>query len=101
MSDADLEHADVAVALKWDGKTTPRITAKGEDELARRIICLAEEAGVTRYPDPELAPVLAQIPVGDEIPDELFRAVAEVIAFAYWVSGKLPDQWPKSSPEDD
>ena len=101
MNDDPLEHADVAVALKWDGKTTPRITAKGEDDLAQRIIDLAEEAGVTRYPDPELAPVLAQIPVGDEIPDALFRAVAEVIAFAYWVSGKLPDEWPKSPPAND
>ena len=100
MIDDLLEHADVAVALKWDGKTTPRITAKGEDDLAQRIIDLAAEAGVTRYPDPELAPVLAQIPVGDEIPDALFRAVAEVIAFAYWVSGKLPDEWPKSPPEN-
>ncbi len=95
MSDDSLEHADVAVALRWDGRNTPRITAKGEDALARRIIDLAEEAGVTRYPDPELAPVLAQIPVGEEIPDALFRAVAEVIAFAYWVSGKLPEGWPK------
>lgn len=96
-----LEHADVAVALKWDGKTTPRITAKGEDELAKQIVQLAEEAGVTRYPDPELAPVLAQIPVGDEIPDALFHAVAEVIAFAYWASGKLPDGWPRASTEND
>jgi flagellar biosynthesis protein len=92
MSRAPLEHADVAVALRWDGRTTPRITAKGEDELARRIIATAEQAGVTRYPDPELAPVLAQIPLGEEVPEALYRAVAEVIAFAYWVSGKRPGE---------
>ena len=86
-----LDSADIAVALRWDGRSTPRVTAKGEDELARRIIEAAEAAGVTRYPDPELAPVLAQIPLGDEIPENLYRAVAEVIAFAYWLSGKVPD----------
>ena len=99
MNDRTLDHADVAVALRWDGRTTPRVLAKGENELAQRIIALAEEAGVTRYPDPELAPVLAQIPIGDEIPDGLFRAVAEIISFAYWVSGKLPDGWPRETPE--
>lgn len=94
MSRDPIDHADVAVAvaLRWDGRTTPRVTAKGEDELARRIIAAAAEAGVTRYPDPELAPVLAQIPLGEEIPEALYRAVAEVIAFAYWVSGRRPEQ---------
>lgn len=86
-----IEYADIAVALRWDGRNTPRLTAKGQDALARQIIETASAAGVTCYPDPELAPVLAQIPLGEEIPETLFRAVAEVIAFAYWVSGKRPD----------
>lgn len=91
MTRGPIAHTDIAVALRWDGRTTPRLTAKGQDELARRIIETAQDAGVTCYPDPELAPVLAQIPLGEDIPEALFRAVAEVIAFAYWVSGKRPD----------
>lgn len=88
-----IEHADIAVALRYDGENTPRVTAKGRDELARQIIAIAEEAGVSRYPDPQLAPILAQIPLGDEIPELLYRAVAEVIAFTYLLSGKVPDGW--------
>jgi flagellar biosynthesis protein len=95
--DSDLEHADIAVALRWDGRTTPRVTAKGEDELARRIIEAAEAAGVTRYPNADLAAVLARIPVGDDVPEALYRAVAEVIAFAYWVTGRWPHDWPSPS----
>lgn len=85
-----IDLSDLAVALSYDGQNTPRITAKGRDELAKKIIESAEQAGVPRMPDPELAAVLAQVPLGDEIPEALFRAVAEVIAFAYIVSGKLP-----------
>ena len=90
----DIDHPDVAVALRWDGRNAPRVTAKGEDELARRIVEAAEAAGVTRYPSPELAGVLSTIPVGDEVPEALYRAVAEVIAFSYWVTGRWPEGWP-------
>jgi flagellar biosynthesis protein len=92
--DSDLEHADIAVALRWDGRNSPRVTAKGEEALARRIIEAAETAGVSRYPNADLAAVLARIPVGDEVPEALYRAVAEVIAFAYWVTGRWPEEWP-------
>ena len=92
-----IDLSDLAVALSYDGSNTPRITAKGRDELAQKIIESAEQAGVPRMPDPELASVLAQVPLGDEIPEALYRAVAEVIAFAYIVSGKLP---PGFRPED-
>jgi flagellar biosynthesis protein len=94
MKQRTFDNADIAVALKWDGTAAPRVSAKGHDGLARRIIEAAAAAGVTRYPDPELAPILAQLPMGDEIPEELYRAVAEVIAFAFWVSGRLPEGWP-------
>jgi flagellar biosynthesis protein len=90
----DIDATNVAVALRWEGQNAPRVTAKGEDELARRIVEAAETAGITRYPDPELAGVLARIPLGDEVPEALYRAVAEVIAFAYWVTGRWPDGWP-------
>ncbi|MGD9171725.1 MAG: flagellar protein FhlB, partial [Candidatus Thiodiazotropha sp.] len=42
------------------------------------------------HEDAELAALLSQIPLGDEIPEALYRAVAEVIAFAYLLSGKRP-----------
>lgn len=82
---------DVAVALRYDGKNAPRVTAKGEQALATQIIEAAEQAGVPLYPDPELAMILSQIPLGEEIPDNLYKAIAEVIAFAYILAGKFPE----------
>lgn len=90
MTDMDQTPPDLAIALNYDGKNAPRLTAKGQDELARRIIDLAEKHQVPLHQDPQLAALLAQIPLGDEIPEALYRAVAEVIAFAYLLSGKRP-----------
>lgn len=90
MSKTDNKSTDVAVALKYDGENAPRLTAKGRGELANRIIALADEHDVPLHEDVELAALLTQIPIGDEIPQALYRAIAEVIAFAYLISGKRP-----------
>ncbi len=90
MSEEHKTDSDVAVALLYDGENTPRITAKGRGELAEQIIALAEEHGVPLHGDQELALLLSQIPLGDEIPESLYVAIAHVIAFAYLVSGKFP-----------
>lgn len=86
----DKDDKELAIALYYDQENAPRVTAKGEGELAEQILALAEEHGVPLERDPELAAMLAQIPLGDEIPENLYRAVAEVIAFAYIVAGKFP-----------
>ncbi len=75
-----------AVALKWDGTTTPTLVAKGDGELAREIIALAEALDIPLQESPELAAALSQLELGDEIPEMLYRAVAEIIAFAYYLS---------------
>jgi flagellar biosynthesis protein len=85
--------SDIAVALSYDGKNTPKVTAKGEQQLAEQIVAAAEQAGVPLYPDPELAMILSQIPLGEEIPDNLYKAIAEVIAFAYVLAGKFPENF--------
>ncbi|MET0026060.1 MAG: EscU/YscU/HrcU family type III secretion system export apparatus switch protein [Candidatus Thiodiazotropha sp.] len=91
MSRKKTQHSDeVAIALNYDGENAPRLTAKGRGELAQRILALAEEHDVPLHEDPELAALLAQLPLGEEIPQALYRAVAEVIAFAYLLSGKRP-----------
>ncbi|AKH19548.1 EscU/YscU/HrcU family type III secretion system export apparatus switch protein [Sedimenticola thiotaurini] len=90
MSETYDQTPDVAVALLYDGENTPRITAKGEGKLAEQIFQLAREHNIPLENDPQLAAILAQIPLGDEIPESLYRAIAEVIAFAYLVSGKRP-----------
>ncbi|MCG8042479.1 MAG: EscU/YscU/HrcU family type III secretion system export apparatus switch protein [Candidatus Thiodiazotropha taylori] len=90
MNRKDPDTSDLAVALKYDGENAPRLTAKGRGELAERILALAEEHNIPLHEDVELAALLSQIPLGDEIPQALYRAVAEVIAFAYLLSGKRP-----------
>ncbi|MEJ2453721.1 MAG: EscU/YscU/HrcU family type III secretion system export apparatus switch protein [Candidatus Thiodiazotropha sp.] len=90
MTDIDPERPDLAIALNYDGENAPRLSAKGQDELARRIVELAREHDVPLHQDPQLAALLSQIPLGEEIPEALYRAVAEVIAFAYMLSGKRP-----------
>ena len=90
MTGRDKKSPDLAIALHYDGESTPRVNAKGRGDLAERILALAEEHDVPLQEDPELAALLSQIPLGDEIPEGLYRAVAEVIAFAYLLSGRRP-----------
>jgi flagellar biosynthesis protein len=80
----------LAVALEYDGSGAPRVTAKGAGEVAQKILDLAEQHGVPLQENRELVEMLAQMPLESEIPEQLYRVVAEVIAFAYLVRGKLP-----------
>jgi flagellar biosynthetic protein FlhB len=74
-----------AVALRYDGANpAPEVVAKGVDLVAARIREIAREAGVTIVPDPPLARTLhASVEVGHQIPEELFGAVAQLLAFVY------------------
>lgn len=72
-----------AMALQYDGVGAPRVTAKGCAEVAERIIELAREHQVPLYEDPELSAALAHLELGEEIPEVLYLAIAEVLAFVY------------------
>lgn len=89
MSKTGSRTPQIAVALRYDGKDAPKVTAKGEDALAETIRNIAREHDVPLYENPQLAVVLSQIELGEEIPEALYRAVAEVIAFAYVLSGRV------------
>jgi flagellar biosynthesis protein FlhB len=79
-----------AVALKYDGTSAaPEVVAKGQDLVALRIRELAAEHGVPIVPDPPLARSLhASVEVGQQIPEELFQAVAQVLAYVYRAAGR-------------
>lgn len=79
-----------AIALHYDGQRAPRVTAKGEAEVAERIIALAREHDVPIHEDIELTSLLARVDLDDEIPLSLFVAIAEVLAFTYRLKGKTP-----------
>jgi len=79
-----------AVALFYDGKVAPTVTASGANEVAEQIIALAREAGVPLYENAELVNVLATLELGESIPEALYLSIAEIIAFAYYIQGKTP-----------
>lgn len=81
----------LAVALEYSGDGAPRVTAQGGGALAEEIIRLAQAHGVPIRSDRDLVQVLAAIELDQEIPEVLYRAVAELIAFAYLVRGKVPE----------
>lgn len=80
-----------AVALKYDGSTmeAPQVIAKGQDYVALRIRELAKEHGVMTMENKPLARALFQrAEIGDNVPGDLFQAVAEVLAYVYKLKGK-------------
>ena len=79
-----------AVALHYDRdpEATPKVVAMGRGDLAQQIIAAAEAAGVDIVQDPDLLEVLGRVPVGEDIPAELFQAVAEILAFIYRINGR-------------
>lgn len=88
-----------AVALVYDGETAPTLTAKGDADVAEQIIALAMEYEVPIYQNADLVQVLARMELGDQIPVELYRTIAEIIAFAWHLKGKAPAGF--VPPEDD
>lgn len=73
-----------ATALQYQaGDRAPRVVASGRGELAERIIEAAQQAGVPVRSDPALARALEALDLGDEVPEALYRAVAETLAWAY------------------
>jgi flagellar biosynthetic protein FlhB len=95
---ADVPTADVvvvnpthyAVALRYDGKRpAPEVVAKGVDHVALAIRRAAEEVGVTIVHEPPLARALYRdVELGQMIPEQLFTAVAEVLAFVFRTAGR-------------
>ena len=79
----------VAVALKYDAPTAPRVIAIGHGELAERIIETAEANGVPLSDNPALAEALSKIPLDQDIPESLYRAVAEVLSYILRTSDRL------------
>jgi flagellar biosynthesis protein len=97
-----------AVAIKYnqnsqegaidDGESSggaPTIIAKGFGDLAQDIITLATQNGVLVHEDPYLSDFLATLDLGQEIPDQLYHVIAELISFSYVLQGKFPDSWAK------
>jgi flagellar biosynthesis protein len=70
-------------ALRYEGDGSPRVVATGQGHVAERILAAAQAAGVPVREDPKLAEALGGLALGQDVPEELWLAVAEVLAWAY------------------
>lgn len=79
-----------AVALRYDPsqERSPRLTAKGQGDLAERIIELARIHNVPIRRDADLVHLLGNLELETEIPPTLYKVIAEILAFIYFVNEK-------------
>jgi flagellar biosynthesis protein len=80
---------ELAVALKYERPHAPRVVAVGQGEVARKIMATAKENNVPLNENPELAVALSQLPLDEEIPESLYRAVAEVLTYILRTTGQI------------
>jgi flagellar biosynthetic protein FlhB len=81
----------LAIAIEYDSETmtAPKVTAKGADYMAQRIRELAIEHGIPIVERKPLARALyKEVEVGQEIPAQFYKAIAEILAYVYELSGK-------------
>lgn len=81
----------LAIALYYDDKNAPEVTASGCNEIAEEIIALAREHKIPIYENAELADLLSKLNLNEEIPEFLYLTIAEIIAFVYFLKGETPD----------
>ena len=80
----------MATALQYDPEKdgAPRVIASGQRKIAEQIIAEAKKNNIAIYEDTALTAALSNVNLGEEIPIELYRVVAEVLAYVYRVSNK-------------
>jgi flagellar biosynthesis protein len=79
----------LAVALHYDRSGAPRVVAKGRGSIGEKIVEVARAHGVPIEENEVLAGALSHVELGDEIPAELYKAVAEVLIFVLRLSGRV------------
>lgn len=94
-----------AVAIRYDKRTSaPRVVAKGYGTLAETIIQTAKDNGLYVHESAELVNVLMQLDLDQQIPPELYVAIAELLAWLYQLEGKsvdgvIPQPTPGNTPD--
>ncbi len=85
-----MDNQEKASALRYrkDKDSAPNVVAKGSGIVTKKIIALARKNGVPVHEDRNLIEILSTIDLYEEIPAELYKAVAETLAYLYKVSGK-------------
>lgn len=81
---------DRAIALEYGDNPVPLIVATGRELMAEQIVAEANRQGVPVMRDPLLAARLADLPLGTAVPPDVYRAVAVVLSWVYWLEGREP-----------
>lgn len=91
-----------AAALQYDLKndSAPKVIAKGQGETAKNIIKIAEENNLPIKKDADLVELLSKIDIDQEIPTNMYKAVAEVFSFIYSMSNKHKQQLQQHNEEN-
>ena len=85
---------DYAVALGYDHTkhSAPTVLAKGQGQIAQKIVQIALDEGIEIRKDADLVQILKAVVIDEEIPVEAFAAVAEIISYIYQANGRqLPE----------
>lgn len=88
----------VAIVYNENESAAPKVVASGKGVIAEKIIATAREAGVHIQEDANLVEILSKVPLGEEIPVELYQTVAEILAFVYQVNEKFKHKLGKRTP---
>jgi flagellar biosynthesis protein len=88
------EKTKMAAAIRYDAARddAPRLTAKGQGHVAERIIELARQHNIPVRSDKALVQILSQLDIDRHIPPELYKAVAEILAFVYSANEKYREE---------
>ena len=84
-----IKPSPLAVALRYAKPHAPRVVATGRGFVGQQIIEVARENGVPIEQNPELAEALAAVEIDEEIPEALYKAVAQVLAYILKTAGHL------------
>ena len=88
------EKASAAVAISYnEEKKSPFVSALGYESRAQAIIDMAKELGVYIHKDPVLLNELKALKEGEQVPEQLFQIIAEILAFSYLLQGKTPESY--------
>lgn len=91
---ASYEKSSAAVAISYnEEKKSPFVSALGYESRAQAIIDMAKELGVYIHKDPVLLNELKALKEGEQVPEQLFQIIAEILAFSYLLQGKTPESY--------
>ncbi|OPL16121.1 MAG: flagellar biosynthesis protein FlhB [delta proteobacterium ML8_D] len=78
----------IAATIEYDNKrdSAPKVTAKGRGLVAEKIIEVAREHNIPIKRDPALVQILSRLDIDEQIPSEIYKAIAEILAFVYSVN---------------